>query len=109
VAIGNMDRLVKDLSELLQAGTESGDLTRLIDAAVPCLTRDQAGTLTQDSRDITTSELAVPLSVLVNVHWVRYQLLPEGQDQDDLQAYLKWSAALLPVASHIAPSWSEPT
>ena len=41
--------------------------------------------------------------MLVAVHWARYQLLPEGQDQSDLQACLKWSAALLPIAPHLVP------
>ena len=31
------------------------------------------------------------------------QLLPEGQNQDDRQACLKWSAALLPVAPDLVP------
>ena len=48
-------------------------------------------------------DLLGALDVLTTVHWIRYQLLPEGQDQDDLQACLHWSATLLPVAPHLVP------
>lgn len=37
------------------------------------------------------------------MHWVRYQLLPEGEDQDDLRDCLRWSAVLLRVAPQLVP------
>jgi predicted metal-dependent phosphoesterase TrpH len=82
---------------------QSGDLAGMLDAAVSRLARDLARTITQESRDAVAPDVAEALSVLVAVHWVRYQLLPEGKDHDDLQACLKWSAALLPVAPEQVP------
>ena len=75
----------------------------LLDAAALSLTRELAQALTQDTGGVLPGDLLEALSVLATVHWLRYQLLPEGQDQDDLQACLYWSASLLPVAPHLVP------
>ena len=96
-------RLVKDLSERLLAGMRSGDHTGVLDPVVSRLALDLAGTLTRDSGDAVAPNVVEALSVLVTVHWVRYQLLPEGQQQDDLQACLKWSAVLLQAAPNQVP------
>jgi hypothetical protein len=100
---GNRDRLVKDLSERLRTRTESGDLTELLGAEVLSLARDLGEALSQDFQEVSPADFVAALSVLVAVRWIRYQLLPEGQDQDDLQACLKWSEALLPLAPHLVP------
>ena len=100
---GNRDQLIEELGERLRIFAEYGDPTGVLDAAVPGLTRDLAETLTQDSRDAAAPDVARTLTALVGVHWLRYQLLPDGQDQDDLRACLKWSAVLLPVAPDLVP------
>jgi hypothetical protein len=99
----NWDRLVGDLSERLQAAINSGDPTGLVDATALSQVQDLAEILTQDSRDAAAPDLIEALSVLVAVHWIRHQVLPEGQDQEDLQACQKWSAMLLPLAPHLVP------
>ena len=81
----------------------SGDHTGVLDPVVSRLALDLAGTLTRDSRDAVAPNVVEALSVLVTVHWVRCQLLPEGQQQDDLQACLKWSAVLLQAAPNQVP------
>ena len=99
----NWDRLVGDLSERLQAAINSGDPTGLVDATALSQVQDLAEILTQDSRDAAAPDLIEALNVLVAVHWIRHQVLPEGQDQEDLQACQKWSATLLPLAPHLVP------
>ena len=87
----------------LLARAESGDLTGLLDAAVLSLARELADVLARDYRDATITDVADALSLLSGVHWVRYQLLPEGEDQDDLRDCLRWSAVLLRVAPQLVP------
>ena len=82
---------------------ESGDPATLLDTETLSLARNLGETLTRHRRKIPPSDFVEALSVLVAVHWARYQLLPEGQDQGDLQAGLKWSAALLPMAPQLIP------
>jgi hypothetical protein len=100
---GNQDQLIEELSERIQTFGKSGDPAAVLDAAVPGLARDLAETLTQDPPDGGSSDVGRAVTALVAVHWIRYQLLPGGQDQDDLRACLKWSAALLPVAPDLVP------
>ena len=99
----NRDRLVEDLSERLRTALKSGDPTELLDATTLFLARDLAQALPEDSRDAAVADVIEALSVLVAVHLARYQFLPEGEDQEDLQACLKWSAMLLPVAPELVP------
>ncbi len=96
------DQLIEELSERIRTFGESGDPTGVLDVAVPGLARDLAESLTQHSRDAAPN-VASAVTALVAAHWIRYQFLPDGQDQDDLQACLKWSAALLPVAPDLVP------
>ncbi len=100
---GNRDQLIEELSERIQTFGESGDSTRVLDAAVPGLARDLAETLYSDSQVEITPDVARALTALVAVHWIRSQLLPDGQDQDDLRACRKWSAPLLAVAPDLVP------
>ena len=100
---GNRDQLTEELSERLRTFVEKGDPTALLDAAVLGLLRDLAGTFTLGTRYAVTGEVANAITVLVAVHWLRYQLLPHPQDQDDLQACLKWAAALLPIRPDLVP------
>ena len=95
----NRDRLIKDLIKRVRAAMESGDPTGVLDAATLHLARDLAETFPQEA--VVPDVIA--LGALVAVHWARYLVLPEGQGQDDLQACLKWSAALLPVAPQLVP------
>jgi CHAT domain len=101
--VRNRYGLIKELSERLRAAVESGDPTGVLDNAVPRLARDLAETLTQDSLRAAAPDVVEALRVLAAVHWMRYQLLPGGRGQDDLQACLKWSAALLSVAPDLVP------
>ena len=96
------DQLIEELSERIRTFAESGDPTGVLDAAVPGLARDLDESLTQHSRDAAPNVVPAVIA-LVSVHWIRYQILPNGQDQDDLRACLKWSAALLPVAPELVP------
>ena len=80
---------------------DSGDPKGMLDAEVLSQARELGETVAKDFRKIPPADFAAALSVLVAVHWARYQLLPEGQDQSDWQECLKWSAALLPLASMI--------
>ena len=84
------------------AATNYGDPRGLLDTAVPRLARDLADTLTQDSLDTAAPDVVEALQVLTAVHGIRCQILSEGRDQE-LQACLKWSAVLLPVAPSLVP------
>ena len=95
--------MIKDLSERLRTRMESGDPAVMLDAETLSLARNLGETLTRDYRKVPPVDFVEALSVLVAAHWARYQLLPEGQDQSDLEACLKWSAALLPIAPHLIP------
>ncbi len=75
----------------------------LLDAETLSLAQSLGENLTQDYKGVPPAEFVQALSVLVAVHWARYQLLPEGRDRNDLQACLQWSAALLPIAPHLIP------
>ncbi len=90
-------------SDRLLAGRESGAVSWVLDPAVPHLARDLAQALNQDFQDADVRAVIEAMSVLVDVYWARYQLLPEGKNQDDLQACLAWSAALLPAAPGLVP------
>ena len=85
------DRLAEDLRTRILSLVEAGDPRPILDAAVPGLARDLAGILNQDAQDGAAPD-ALALSVLVALHTIRHQLLPEGQNQDDLRAYRTWSA-----------------
>lgn len=100
---GNRDQLTEELSQRVRRLGENRDPAAVLDAAVPGLLRDLAGTFTLNTRYAVTPEVARALTVLVAVHWLRSQLLPAGQDQDDLQACLSWSAVLLPLAPELVP------
>ena len=95
--------MIKDLSERLRTRMESGDPAVMLDAETLSLARNLGETLTRDYRKVPPVDFVEALSVLVAAHWARYQLLPEGRDQSDLEACLKWSAALLPIAPHLIP------
>jgi len=73
------DRLIKDLSERLQAVTDSGDPTGVLDAATLHLAQDLAETIPQDPQDAVVPGRHRSLGVLVAVHWARYQFLPKGR------------------------------
>ena len=103
VDAGIGDRLIKDLSERLRMRLEPGDPAVILDAETLSLARTLGETLTKDYGEVPPADFAQTLSVLVAAHWARYKLLPEGQDQSDLQACLQWSAALLPIAPHLVP------
>jgi hypothetical protein len=83
------DLLVKDLTERLLTALEAGNPTGLLDPAVPGLAETLAGILTTDRRGETAPAVEAA-STLVGVHWIRYQLLPQGQDQDDLLDWPAW-------------------
>jgi hypothetical protein len=100
---GNRDQLTEELSERLRRLAEKGEVAAVLDAAVPGMLRDLAGTFILNTRYAVTPEVATALKVLVAVHWLRSQLLPAGQDYDDLQACLSWSAVLLPLAPELVP------
>jgi tetratricopeptide (TPR) repeat protein len=100
---GNRDRLIADLANQLLASTETGDMTRLLDPAVFSLADELAGTLADDSADAAAPDVLQARALLVAVHWARYQFLPEGEDQEDLNACLRMSAMLLLVAPQLVP------
>jgi hypothetical protein len=100
---GHRDQLIDELSERMQAFAKSGDSTGVLDAAVPGLARDHAETLWSTSYVDITPDVARALTALVTVHWIRSQLLPDGQDHDDLLACRKWSGPLLAVAPDLVP------
>ena len=99
----NIYRLTKELSERLRAAMDSGDPESVLDATISRLARDLEEGLRQAPRYRPAPHAIEAAGVLVAVHWARYQLLPEGQDQDDLQACLQWSAVLIPLAPHLVP------
>jgi hypothetical protein len=72
-----------------------------MDPAVASLARALAGILALGHEGDTADVEA--LSTLLQVHWIRFQVLPEGQDQEDLLACVTWSAALLPIAPGRVP------
>jgi hypothetical protein len=100
---GNREQLTEELFARLQAFGESGDATVLLDAAVPALSRNLTETFPMGSRFAVTSDVARAITALVAVHWTRSQLLPDGQDQDDLRACLQWSRVLLAVRPDLVP------
>src|SRR5689334_4852449 len=75
------EQLVEYLGERLRTAMTSGDPMGMLETAVSALARDLAEVLTL-SRNAWAVVDVVAVGVLVDVHWVRYQLLPEGQDQD---------------------------
>ena len=81
---------------------EAGDPASLLDAEVPGMAQTLAGILTAGLQGEIAPDFEA-MSTLADVHWIRYQVLPEGQDQDDLEACLTWSAMLLTVAPHLVP------
>ena len=75
-----------------------------MDSVVAGLAGEVAGILAAGSRAAAAADNDIEaMSVLVDVYWLRYQHLPEGQDQDDLRACLTWSMVLLPVAPDTVP------
>jgi hypothetical protein len=100
---GNRDQLTAELSERIRLFAEERDLTAVLDAEVPGMLRDLRATFTLGQRYPVTPEVAQAMKVLVAVHWIRSQLLPPGQSEDDLQACLQWSAVLLPIAPELVP------
>src|SRR6202042_2742579 len=103
-SVGNRERLVKALAERLTVGIESGDPASVGDAAVLRLAQDLAGTLTGDSLAPVAPEAVEAITALVTVHWARYRILPEGQDEEDMRACLRWAGVFMPVMSPLVPS-----
>jgi tetratricopeptide (TPR) repeat protein len=99
----NRDQLVKDLYDRISSAEQSKDLPRLLDPELLDLVGELAATFDQDAPDVGTPAAAVAAGMIVAVHWSRYQLLPDGQDQGDFRSLLKWSAVLTPVAPHLVP------
>jgi tetratricopeptide (TPR) repeat protein len=99
----NRDQLVRDLYDWISSAEQPKDLPRLLDPALLDLARELAATFDQDAPDVATPAAAVAAGMIVAVHWSRYQLLPDGQDQDDFRSLLKWSAVLTSVAPHLVP------
>ena len=96
---GNRDRLIKDLAERVRAVQDHGDLTGVLDTAVPGLARELAETIPGN----LAPEAVQALNVLLGVHWLRYKFLPGDQRQEDLRGCLKCSAALLAAAPRLVP------
>ena len=94
------DRLVRDLRERVLKFM--GDPALLLDPRVPGLARDLAEIITRSSQAGAAPDVEA-MHVLAAVHWYRYHLLPEGQDQDDLQAALSWYGELLQAAPDLVP------
>jgi hypothetical protein len=99
----NREQLTEELSERIRRFGEQRDPMAVLDAVVPGLARDLAGTFKLGVREAVTADVASAMTVLVAVHWIRSQLLPPGQDQDDLEACLSWSAVLLPIRPELVP------
>jgi hypothetical protein len=99
----NRDQLIEELGKRIQTFDESGDPTGVLDAAVPGLARDLAETLWSPTYIDVTPDVLMAMTVLVALHWMRYQLLPDGQDQDDLQACLRWAPTLRAMAPDQVP------
>ena len=68
---------------------DSGDPANVLDTTISRLARDLEEGLRQAPREMPAPHAIEAAGLLVAVHWARYQLLPEGQDQDDLRACLK--------------------
>ena len=99
---GNRDRLIKELAERVRAVQDPGDLTGVLDTAVPGLARELAESV-PNLPGAAAPKAVQALNVLLGVHWLRYQFLPGDQRQEDLQGCLKCSAALLRVAPRLVP------
>lgn len=99
---GNREQLTEELAARMRRFAEHSDPTAVLDAAVPGLARDLGETFTEGVR-YAVPDVSSALTVLVGVHWIRSQLLPPGQDLDDLRACLKWSEALLLIAPELVP------
>lgn len=100
---GNRDQLVKEVYDRISSAEQSKDLPELLDPALLDLAGELAATFDQDVPDVAAPPAALAAGMIIAVHWSRYQLLPDGQDQDDLRSLLKWSALLIPVAPHLVP------
>jgi hypothetical protein len=99
----NRHQLVSELSDRLLAWEASGDPNGLLGVEVPRLALELAELLPSVSPGAAASDVIEALSVLVALHWARYQILDDGRDQDDLNACLKSSSTLLPVAASLVP------
>jgi hypothetical protein len=100
---GNRDLLVQELSELLQTAAEASNPAVLTDSAVAERLASLGEIVAGELHDSRKGDVVEVLSLLVTLHWIRYQILPEGDDQADLSACLAWSAKLLPVAPNLIP------
>jgi hypothetical protein len=99
----NRDQLIDKLSERIRRFNESGDPAVLLDPEVPGLARDLAETLWSPTYLDVTPDVTKALIALVGVHWIRSQLLPGEQGQDDLQACRRWSGILIHTAPDLVP------
>jgi hypothetical protein len=78
------DRLVAALNSRIAQFAGSGTLSTVLDpAALNKASRLREGALSADGdvRTVSADVLTVPACL----HWSRYQVLPAGQDQDDLR------------------------
>jgi hypothetical protein len=101
---GNSGQQIRYLSDCLLSRVNSGDPEGMLEDEVISQARDLGNILAQAFREIPPADFVMALRMLVAVHWARYQLLPAGQDQPDLQECRKWSAALLPLAPQLVPA-----
>lgn len=103
---GNRHQLTEDLTKRLGAAIESEDPQRLLDSSLLYLARDLAQTVPQEIEEAAaTPDIVEALDVLALLHWIRYEVLPEGRDEDDLQTSLEWYGALLQIAPSLVPEF----
>jgi tetratricopeptide (TPR) repeat protein len=93
-------RLTGRLRTALESG---GDRTALLDAAVPGLAAELTRALADAILDVPEADMTEALRVLVAVHWARYRLLPDGENEEDRKACMGLSETLLLIAPDLVP------
>src|SRR5689334_17734756 len=97
-----MDQLVTALEARILRFYESRDPSAVLD---PVAT-DEASQLWEAARSENADPMAFPvdvLTVLAHLHLARYQVLPEGRDQKDLEVALRFFSILADRAPERVP------
>ena len=92
----------------LEARSSGSPSQRIPPVVLDPVAMDEAGRLWEASQapdgDLQAVSLDV-LSVLALLHWIRYQVLPEGRDQDDLRMAVGFLGVLMDRAPEHVPDY----